>query len=196
MSCVRWLLPPPDPRADAAARTLVRELNVPAFVAGLLARRGLRTPPAAREFLQPKLSLLGDPFALPNMPTAIDRLLRALDAGERIVLYGDYDVDGVTSLTILSELLRAYGGDVQCFLPMRMEEGYGLSAEGIARCVETFHPQLLIAVDCGTASVREINDLQNSGVDVLVFDHHEPQHTLPGCVALVNPKLGDTYHYL
>ena len=196
MPHTRWLLPPPDPAVDAAVRTLTRELNVPNFVASLLARRGLRTPEAARDFLHPKLNLLSDPFTLPNMSTAVDRILRALTAGERVVLYGDYDVDGVTSLTILSDLLRAYGGDVQCFLPMRIEEGYGLSAEGVARCAQTLRPQLLIAVDCGTASVAEIYALQAAGVDVIVFDHHEPQAELPGCVALVNPKLGDTYHYL
>ncbi len=91
-------------------------------------------------FFIPKLNLLSDPFALPNMPAAIDRILRALDSGERIVLYGDYDVDGVTSLTILSGLLHAYGANVECFLPMRIEEGYGLSAEGVARCVQTLRP--------------------------------------------------------
>ena len=192
----RWLLPPPDPAAEAAAATLRRELDLPPFVAGLLARRGLHTPQAARDFLHPKLNLLTDPFGLPNMPAAIDRILRALAAGERIVLYGDYDVDGVTSLTILSHLLRAYGGQVECFLPMRVEEGYGLSTEGVARCVQTLRPQLLITVDCGTASVREISGLQAGGVDVIVFDHHEPQAQLPACVALVNAKLGDTYHYL
>ena len=196
MSAVRWLLPPPDPEVEAAAQQLRRELDVPPFVASLLARRGLHTPAAARDFLHPRLNLLSDPFSLPNMPAAIDRILRAVTAGERIVLYGDYDVDGVTSLTILSGALRAYGADVPCFLPLRIEEGYGLSAEGVARCVETHRPQLLIAVDCGTASVREINALQASGVDVIVFDHHEPQAELPACVALVNPKLGDTYHYL
>ena len=165
-------------------------------MAGLLARRGYGTGAAAHAFLHPKLNLLSDPFALPNMPAAIDRILRALENGERIVLYGDYDVDGVTSLAILSGLLKAYGADTECFLPMRMEEGYGLSAEGVARCVQTLRPQLLIAVDCGTASVREIGALQVAGVDVVVFDHHEAQAQLPDCFALVNPKLGDTYHYL
>ena len=192
----RWLLPPADPVAAAAAKTLMRELELPAFVAGLLARRGLHTATAAHDFLHPKLNLLTDPFSLPNMAAAVDRILRALTAGERIVLYGDYDVDGVTSLTILSGLLRAYGASVECFLPMRVEEGYGLSAEGVARCVQTLRPQLLITVDCGTASVREISGLQAGGVDVIVFDHHEPQDQLPACVALVNAKLGETYHYL
>ena len=165
-------------------------------MARLLARRGFRTSAEAYDFLHPKLNLLTDPFALPNMSVAIDRILRALTAGERIVLYGDYDVDGVTSLTILSGLLHAYGADVNCFLPMRKEEGYGLSADGVARCVKEFNPQLLIAVDCGTASVREIASLCKQDVDVIVFDHHEPQSELPACAALVNAKLGDTYHYL
>ena len=196
MSTARWQLPPLDAPATDAARRLVHELRLPPFMAGLLARRGYHTGAAAHDFLHPKLNLLSDPFALPNMPAAIDRILRALENGERIVLYGDYDVDGVTSLAILSGLLKAYGADVECFLPMRMEEGYGLSREGVARCVQTLRPQLLIAVDCGTASVTEIGALQVAGVDVVVFDHHEAQAQLPDCFALVNPKLGDTYHYL
>ena len=196
MTPTRWLLPSPDPAVDAAAKELAHALDVPAFMARLLARRGFRTPAEAYDFLHPKLNLLSDPFALPNMSVAIDRILRAMTAGERIVLYGDYDVDGVTSLTILSGLLHAYGANVNCFLPMRMEEGYGLSADGVARCVKEFNPQLLIAVDCGTASVREIASLCKQDVDVIVFDHHEPQSELPACAALVNAKLGDTYHYL
>ncbi len=196
MSTTRWLLPPVDPAVDAAAQTLARDLDVAPFVASLLARRGLRTSAAARDFLHPKLNLLSDPFGLPNMGAAIERILRALANGERIVLYGDYDVDGVTSLTILSGMLEAYGADVKCFLPMRIEEGYGLSEEGVARCVQTLRPGLLIAVDCGTASAREINGLQAAGVDVIVFDHHEPKEELPVCVAVVNAKLGETYHYL
>ncbi len=196
MSTLRWLFPPDDPTINAETQALEREMGVPPFMAALLVRRGLRTPEAVRKFLHPKLNLLADPFTLPNMPAAVERILRALAENERIVLYGDYDVDGVTSLAILSGLLHAYGADVYCFLPKRIEEGYGLSADGVARCVETLRPQLLIAVDCGTASVVEITLLQAQGVDVVVFDHHEAQAQLPPCVALVNPKLGDTYHYL
>ena len=195
MPALRWLLPPDDPDQRATAQRLERALNVPPFLAGLLARRGLRTADAVRGFLQPKLNLLSDPFDLPNMGVAVERILRAITKNERIVLYGDYDVDGVTSLAIFSSLLQAYGADVHCFLPRRIEEGYGLSAEGVARCLETLQPDLLIAVDCGTASVGEIESLQTQGIDVLVFDHHEPQTVLPICVALVNPKLGDTFHY-
>lgn len=191
-----WLLPPSDARIDQAGRSIAAELAVAPFLGALLARRGIETPAAARDFLGPKLAQLSDPFDLPNMSAAVERILRALDAKERIVLYGDYDVDGVTSLALLSSLLTAYGGQPACFLPMRVEEGYGLSADGVARCVETLRPHLLIAVDCGTASAREIKRLQAAGVDVVVFDHHEAQAELPECVALVNPKLGKSHHYL
>ncbi len=196
MSPVRWLLPTADPALAPAVQKISADLEVPPFLAGLLVRRGYVTSEAARDFLCPKLTLLADPFELPNMGPAVDRILQAVAAGGRIVLYGDYDVDGVTSLTILSRLLKAYGANVECFLPLRMEEGYGLSAEGVARCLETLQPQLLVAIDCGTASVREVGTLRAAGVDVLVFDHHEPQAVLPDCHALVNPKLGETYHYL
>lgn len=191
-----WLLPAPDAAAEEAGLLLAAELNVAPVVGELLARRGILTPEAARDFLWPKLAHLRDPFELPDMGAAVDRILRALDARERIVLYGDYDVDGVTSLALLASLLTAYGGSPACFLPMRLEEGYGLSADGVARCVETLRPDLLIAVDCGTASAREIGGLQAAGVDVVVFDHHEAQAERPECVALVNPKLGNDQHYL
>ncbi len=169
---------------------------MPVSIAGLLSQRGFADPAAAHGFLNPRLAGLSDPFLLPGMDAAVDRILRAIAGNERIVLYGDYDVDGVTSLAILAEILTAYGASPACFLPMRVEEGYGLSAEGIARCVQTLQPGLLIAVDCGTASAQEIASLQDAGVDVIVLDHHEPQAEVPRCAALVNPKLGDAFKYL
>jgi single-stranded-DNA-specific exonuclease len=131
---------------------------------------------------------LSDPFLLPQMRVAVSRILAALDRHERIVLFGDYDVDGVTSLALLAEILRAYGATPELFLPLRMEEGYGLSRESIERCLEQHRPQLLIAVDCGTASTGEIAELKKRGVDVIVLDHHERTSELPDCVAIVNPK--------
>src|SRR5205807_7244359 len=125
----------------------------------------------------------------PQMETAVSRVLDALDRHQRIVLFGDYDVDGVTSLALLDQMLRAYGGARELFLPLRMEEGYGLSRESVERCLEQHRPQLLIAVDCGTASVTEIAELKRRGVEAIVLDHHEPQSELPDCVAIVNPKL-------
>jgi single-stranded-DNA-specific exonuclease len=131
---------------------------------------------------------LSDPFLLPQMHAAVSRILAALDRRERIVLFGDYDVDGVTSLALLNEMLRACGGTPELFLPLRKEEGYGLSRESVGRCLEQHQPRLLIAVDCGTSSVIEIAELKKRGVDVIVLDHHEPKSELPDCVAIVNPK--------
>jgi single-stranded-DNA-specific exonuclease len=158
-------------------------------IARLLSRKGFRCAEEVEGFLRPRLSSLSDPFLLPQMGAAVSRVLAALDQHERIVLFGDYDVDGVTSLALLDEMLRAYGGAPELFLPLRIEEGYGLSRESVERCLEQHQPQLLIAVDCGTSSVNEIAILNERGVDVIVLDHHEPKAQLPECVAIVNPKI-------
>jgi single-stranded-DNA-specific exonuclease len=167
-------------------------------IARLLMRKGFATKGDVEDFLRPRLKLLNDPFLLPNMDAAISRILAALDRHERVVLFGDYDVDGVTSLALLAEVWRAYGGAPELFLPLRMEEGYGLSRESVERCLKQHHPQLLIAIDCGTSSVNEIVDLIRRGVDVIVLDHHEPKSALPECIAVVNPKIDpeSPFHYL
>src|SRR5262245_38185384 len=134
------------------------------------------------------------------MREAVSRFLIALDRQERVVLFGDYDVDGVTSLALLAEMLRAYPAVAgpELFLPLRMEEGYGLSRESLERCLEQYSPQLLVALDCGTASIGEIAELNKRGVDVIVLDHHEARSVLPDCVAIVNPKTdpASPFHYL
>ena len=158
-------------------------------IARLLLRKGFHSLEEVENFLRPRLSSLSDPFLLPQMHAAVSRIFAALDSQERIVLFGDYDVDGVTSLALLNEMLRAYGGTPELFLPFRLEEGYGLSRESVERCLEQHRPQLLIALDCGTSSVNEISELKKHGVDVIVLDHHEPKSELPDCVAVVNPKL-------
>jgi single-stranded-DNA-specific exonuclease len=183
----RWVLPEPAPES---ARALAAELDVAPFVAELLSRRGLADASAAAAFLDPRLQSLRDPYLLLGMEAAVQRIFEALDKTQRMVLYGDYDVDGVTSLAFLSRVLQAAGGLVECFVPSRIEEGYGLSAAGVTRCLETLAPQLLIAVDCGTTAVGEVAQLRAAGVDVLILDHHEPKSELPDCLALVNPKLG------
>ena len=164
----------------------------------LLQRKGLRNDEQATDFLRPRLRQLSDPFLLPHMRAAVDRILRAIDHRERIVLYGDYDVDGVTSLALLHEMLSAYGTAPAFFLPSRMEEGYGLSAEGIERCFQAHQPQLLIALDCGTGSCAEVAEIRARGADVIVLDHHEPKGALPDCIAVVNPKATDdcAFRYL
>lgn len=189
----RWIFPELGDVAGAAEIAL--ELGAPRFVAELLCRRGFAKCCDAEAFLRPRLRTLSDPFLLPSMEPAVERILAAIDRCERVALYGDYDVDGVTSLALLTRLLRAYGVAPACFLPLRMDEGYGLSAEGARRCVEEHAPQLLIALDCGSSSAAEIAELQRSGVDVLVFDHHEMKSGAPPCV-VVNPKLGGDFHYL
>src|SRR5437763_6716479 len=171
-------------------------------------RKGFGTADEVQAFLQPRLKSLSDPFLLPNMEAAVARILAALDRHERIVLFGDYDVDGVTSLALLAETLRAYGAAPELFLPLRMEEGYGLSRESLARCLEQHRPQLLVPLDCGTASIVEIANLKRDGVDVIVLYHHQPSQShgvasepkpqLPDCVAMVNPKAdsASSFHYL
>ena len=197
---MEWILPTnaePDTSRDLAAT-----LDVPLFVAQILCRRGFQAHDNASRFLDPRLQHLRDPFLIPHLGTAVDRLLLAVDRRERIALYGDYDVDGVTSLALLSRILRLYcqqvGAEpaetVHCFLPSRVDEGYGLSPEGVQRCLETHRPHLLVAVDCGTASATEIAGITAGGVEVIVFDHHLPKSEVPRCTALVNPKLSRAQH--
>ena len=192
----RWIILPPEELNGGPISW--SEICGCECIARLLARKGFATPDEVQAFLQPRLKSLSDPFLLPNMEAAVKRILSALDRREQIVLFGDYDVDGVTSLALLGETLRAFDATPDLFLPLRMEEGYGLSRESIERCVEQFHPQLLIALDCGTSSAAEIVDLHKRGVDVIVLDHHEPKSALPECAAIVNPKIdpASQFHYL
>jgi single-stranded-DNA-specific exonuclease len=183
----RWILAPPEELNGGAISW--SEICGSQCIARLLLRKGFRCAEEVEKFLRPRLSSLSDPFLLPQMHAAVSRILTALDRRERIVLFGDYDVDGVTSLALLDEILQAYGDAPELFLPLRMEEGYGLSRESVERCLEQHRPQLLIAIDCGTASVTEITELKRRGVDVIVLDHHEPKSALPECVAIVNPKV-------
>ncbi len=192
----RWIIIPPEELNGGPISW--SEICGCECIARLLLRKGFVNPDEVQAFLRPRLKTLSDPFLLPDVQKAVSRILSALDRHERVVLFGDYDVDGVTSLALLAETLRAYGATPDLFLPMRMEEGYGLSRESMERCVDQHHPQLLIALDCGTSSATEIADLGRRGVDVIVVDHHEPKSKLPECVAIVNPKTDpdSPFHYL
>jgi single-stranded-DNA-specific exonuclease len=192
----RWILPPFENLNGGAIEW--NEICQSECIARLLSRKGFRNTDEVQTFLRPRLSSLSDPFLLPQMREAVARILGALDSHERIVLFGDYDVDGVTSLALLAEMLRGYGATPELFLPLRMEEGYGLSHESVERCLEQHRPQLLVAIDCGTASTVDIAELKSGGVDVIVLDHHEPKSQLPDCVAIVNPKADSAsqFHYL
>lgn len=183
----RWILREPDGEHLRKIKQQAQEL--PPLLQRLLALRGIMAE-EVELFLNPRLSALVDPFALPGMEAAARRILQAVERRERVILYGDYDVDGVTSMAQLGLALRAYGIEPGMFLPHRVDEGYGLSRDGLARCLEKHGvPQLLIALDCGTTSAAEVAWLKEQGVDTVIVDHHEPDSGLPDCVALVNPKL-------
>ncbi|MBP7950185.1 MAG: single-stranded-DNA-specific exonuclease RecJ [Verrucomicrobiales bacterium] len=193
-----WILRDVDPEALRSVDACEASRGQSALVRRLLAQRGVVNEKAVEQFLNPRLRELSDPFLLPDMDRAVKRLLQAVDQSEDVVLYGDYDVDGVTSLTLLQRVLEAYGLRPRTFLPHRIDEGYGVSREGLERCLAEGCPQLLIAVDCGTNAREQIAWLKEERrVEVIVCDHHEGDpDNLPQCSALVNPKLGPHFHYL
>ena len=192
----RWILPI-IPDAILTHRLAV-ELGIPDVAATLLSARGFSTSDEASLFLDPRLASLRPPEEIPGIAEAVARLIEAIHSKERITLYGDYDVDGVSSLTILCRYLRAAGGSVECFIPDRAAEGYGLSTAGVARCLRETIPSLVVAVDCGTNSRSEAEQLRKAGCELVVLDHHEPDPETVGALsaALVNPKLGEDFHYL
>lgn len=170
----------------------------PLILRHLIEQRGLPSGEKLEGFLRPQLKDLADPFEIGEMEQAVARILQAVDAGEKVLLYGDYDVDGVSSIAVMRLTLEAYGLKPRHFIPRRSSEGYGLSLSALERCMaEGDKPDLLIAVDCGTVSVDEIARLRADGVDVIVVDHHEPgPRGRPDVVALVNPKCGGGPTYL
>ncbi len=184
----RWVIAEPDP---VLSGTLAGALGMPLALAQALINRGFTDVDSARRYLQPQLRDLADPFLLPGMAAATDRIQHALSRREKTVIYGDYDVDGITASAMLQSVLSRAGGVVSNFLPHRMDEGYGLTEDALARCARDHRPGLLIAVDCGTGSVKEIAELRRQGIAVIVVDHHEPGEALPDAVALVNPKLAE-----
>ena len=182
----RWSIAPPEP---LPGQRLVDELKVSPLLAQCLSNRGLTEPGRAADFLQPRLKQLSDPYRLPNMASAVERLLRGRERNEPLVIFGDYDVDGVTSTALLTEVLTALGWRVNHYLPRRLEEGYGLSQDAVEHCLEKFPVTLLLAVDCGSTAVATVDWLQQRGVEVIVLDHHQVSHPPPAAVALVNPQL-------
>lgn len=183
---------------DAAVAPLASEFGVAPMVVSIAMQRGFRDREALARFFHPRLKDLNDPFLVPGMAEAIARLDQAIDRRESVLLYGDYDVDGVSSLALLSRLLEAYGLRPRTFLPQRSEEGYGLSREGLEKCLQGEElPGLVVAADCGTNSRDEARLLRERGIDLIVIDHHEPSpEGVAGGVAVVNPKLGSDFHHL
>ena len=182
----RWSLAPPQP---LIAEPLAARLKLSPLLAQCLLNHGLSDPAAIETFLAPRLKNLADPFLLPNMNAAVERLLRAHANAEPLVIFGDYDVDGVTSTTLLLEVLRQLGWRVDAYLPHRQDEGYGLSRDGVENCLKKFPVKLLLAVDCGSTAVETIAWLRECAVDVIVLDHHQVSNPAPAAVALVNPQL-------
>ena len=180
----RWVLATPPPECTEALR---HERRLSSLVATCLVNRGIVTTEAADAFLDPRLRSLSDPMILPDIRLAIDRLFLARERNEPLVIFGDYDVDGVTSTAILTEVFTALGWRCSQYLPHRRDEGYGLSQAGVENCLARHPTSLLLAVDCGSTAVDPIAWLNSRGVDVLVLDHHQLSDPLPPALALVNP---------
>ncbi|HET6882133.1 MAG TPA: single-stranded-DNA-specific exonuclease RecJ, partial [Pirellulales bacterium] len=174
---------------------LERAAGVSAVLARLLICRGVEDPLAVRNFLDPKLTQLRDPGELPGVPAAADRIWRAVSAGERITVYGDYDVDGMTGAALLIECLRLLGAEVGYYVPHRVDEGYGLNDEALT-AIARQGTKLVVTVDCGVTSVAQAETAHQLGLDVVVTDHHEFGPALPDAAAIVHPRLpGTTYPF-
>ncbi len=187
-----WRIHPHDPDRIAA---LGRAAGIPAVVAQLLICRGITDPASARTFLDPKLSALRDPQLLPGCPEAVRRIHDAVAAGKRIVVYGDYDVDGVTGTAILWLCLKMLGAEVTYYVPHRIEEGYGLHADAV-RAWGDGKADLLLTVDCGIADVEEAALARRLGLELIITDHHQPGPALPEAAAIVHPRLpGSAYPF-
>jgi single-stranded-DNA-specific exonuclease len=180
---------------DEAAALLAQTLNLPVAMARLLALRGHAGADAARLFLRPGLDQLDDPFRLAGCADAVRRIDQAITAGERILVHGDYDVDGICSTVLLTRVLRSLGADVVPFVPHRMTDGYDLGQAGI-RSAAAAGATLIITADCGTAACDAVDAAAAAGIDVVVTDHHHPGAALPAAVAVINPNRRDcTYPF-
>ncbi len=185
-----WHVTPRDDHAGAVSAVAER-LGISFPTALLLYQRGYRTPDEAASFIHLKTEVLRDPFGLPDMDAACDRILSALHNKEKIVVYGDYDVDGVTSVSLLCLYLKEKGADVTYYIPNRIGEGYGVNREAVAKLVEA-GATLMITVDTGVTAVEEIAYASSLGCDTVVTDHHECHEGLPKAVAVINPRRPDS----
>lgn len=178
----------PDPkRVDA----LKAALDCHPVTASLLAGRGILCPEDAERFLRPSLSHLRPPFAIRDLKRAADRICRAVINRENLLIFGDYDVDGVTATTLLLEFLKRLGAVVSYYIPHRLMDGYGLKPEHIQEIAIPKHINVLVTVDCGSSSHEAVATAQAAGIDVIITDHHEPPAKLPPALAVVNPKRAD-----
>ena len=170
-------------------------LKCPKIVAELLYRKGLGTTEEIDAFLNPRLDQQYDPFLFPDMEKAVQRIIRAIDKGEKITVYGDYDVDGTTATTLLYLGLNRIGANIDYYIPHRMIDGYGLSLSSLDQLKEN-GTSLIISVDCGVNALEEIEAINERGMEIIITDHHNPKEELPEAVAIINPKLpGCTYPF-
>lgn len=180
-----WV-PPSAPDAATVA-ALASALNLPEEVCVLLWRRGVRDEAHARSFLRPRMDQLHPPHGLLGMDVAVERLARAIEGGETILIHGDYDVDGMCSTALMTRAIGALGGRTVPFIPRRLEDGYDLSAAGV-RAAQEAGATVVLTCDCGTSAREPIATLTSMGVDVIVSDHHLPGGPLPDCLAVLNPR--------
>ncbi len=186
----KWNYELPNPQQSAEAKRLAEEAGIHPVLGRLLLNRGISSAPEARRFFRPQLTDLHDPFLLNDMPQAVERLNLAMGRKERIMVYGDYDVDGCTAVALVYKFLRQFYSNIDFYIPDRYEEGYGISHKGIDFAAET-GVRLVIVLDCGIKAVDEIAYAKERGIDFIICDHHVPDAVLPPAAAILNPKRAD-----
>ena len=186
----KWNYQPPTPEEGQAAKELGEKLNMSPTLAHLLIRRGITTESAAKRFFRPQLADLINPFLMKDMDIAVDRLNDAMGRKERILVYGDYDVDGCTAVALVYRFLQQFYSNIDYYIPDRYNEGYGVSKQGIDYAKET-GVKLIIILDCGIKAIEEIAYAKQQGIDFIICDHHVPDEVLPAAVAILNPKRED-----
>lgn len=169
---------------------LQKEYNLNKLLATILSNRGIIEEEQIRKFLNPKRSDFYDPYEMPDMKIAVDRIIKAIENKEKIIIYGDYDVDGITSVTVLKSFIEERGIKVSEYIPNRLEEGYGLNKEAVKMIYEQGN-QLMITVDCGISAVEEVDYANELGLETIITDHHEPGSELPKALAVVDAKRKD-----
>ena len=187
----KWKLEPPTPEELEAAERLAKELNISPILGRLLIERNITTVADANKFFRPSLTELHDPFMFNDMDKAVERLNKALGRKERIMVYGDYDVDGCTAVALVYKFLQRYYSNIDYYIPDRYEEGYGVSVKGIDYAYES-GVKLIIVLDCGIKAVDEIAYAKEKDIDFIICDHHVPDEILPPAVAILNAKRPDT----
>ena len=187
---INWKIKELTPEEQAAAQRLTTELEISPVAGRILAARGLRTAAEARAYIRPSLDSLHDPFLMKDMGAAVDRLCKAIDSHERIMVYGDYDVDGTTAVALMYSFLKTQTDNLIYYIPDRYTEGYGISTKGIDTAKEK-GCTLVIALDCGIKAVDKMEYANSLGVDFIICDHHTPGDTIPKAVAVLNMKRKD-----